>query len=210
MTQTENWGVGDQAASRAFDTTTVGDSIVELIHGEHPHSRRDNTTYARNPVTGGVYGFDGHRRLIDITIKSGNYLKSSNLSGDEIRKSVVGAIISDGTQVYEFSHREPERALLKAWQLLGVLQEHESGWLSTDERMRLPGRRIYYHDVPATISGLVEDQGCVLIETAPGIELPNRGDDDRWDDWREGDHYVIKDNVLSPHIWWWRDGEVSS
>lgn len=209
----ERWGVGDQADSRAFDTTTVEDSIVELIHGEHPHSRNDNSVYGRNPVTGAVHEFDGHRRLIDITIKSSNYLKTSDFSGDEIRKSVVGAIISDGTQVYEFSHRTVEAVLLQAHRLLQVLQEHESGWLSADERMRLPGRKIYYHEMPAMIQYVIEDQGCVMISIArDAMNTRIRGKEiaELWEDWLDADgDYAVKDDVLSPHIWWWRDGEVS-
>ncbi len=209
---TERWGVGDQADSRAFDTTTVGDSIVELIHGEHPHSRRDNNTYARDPITGTVHEFDGHRRLIDIRIESSNYLKSSSLSGDEIRKS-VGVIISDGTQVYEFHHRTPEDVLLMAHRLLVVLQEHESGWLSADERMRLPGRKIYYHEMPATIQYVIEEQGCVMISIArDAMNSRVRGREiaELWEDWLDSDgDCVVKDDVLSPHIWWWRDSEVS-
>src|ERR1051326_6599782 len=135
----ERWGVGDQADSRAFDTTTVDGRIVELIHGEHPHSRRDDNTYARDPITGAIHEFDGHRRLIDIKIESSNYLKESDFSGDQIRKTVTGTIISDGTQVYEFSHRTVEAVLLQAHRLLQGLQEHESGWLSADERIRRRG-----------------------------------------------------------------------
>jgi hypothetical protein len=209
----ERWAVGDQADSRTFDTTTVDGSIVELIHGEHPHSRNDNSVYARNPVTGTVHEFDGHRRLIDITIKSSNYLKESDFSGDQIRKSVVGAIISDGTQVYEFSHRTVEAVLLQAHRLLQVLQEHESGWLSADERMRLPGRKIYYHEMPATIQYVIEDQGCVIISIArDAMNTRVRGQEiaELWEDWLDADgDYVVKDDVLSPHIWWWRDDEVS-
>lgn len=207
MTTESKWGVGDKADTTAFDTTTVGGRIVELIFGEYPHSRRDNNTYARDPISGVIHEFDGHRRLIDVRIESSNYLKSSSLSGDEIRKAVTGRIICDGTQVYEFFHRDPASALLKAHHLLGVLSEHESGWLSADERMRLVGRKIYYHDVPSTITRLIEDQGCLMIAIEPGAQPVIRGKDaeDVWEDWRTGDHYEVKDDVLSPHIWWWRD-----
>lgn len=207
---TERWGVGDKADSRSFDTTTVGDSIVELIHGEHPHSRQDNTTYARDPQSGVIHEFDGHRRLIDVRIESSNYPKSSSLSGDEIRKAVNGTIWSDGTQVYEFFHRDPQAACLRAHHLVGVLSEHESGWLSTDERMRLRGRWIYYHEMPATITDLIEEQGVVMIrieaDDARGVLVRGKELAEQWEDWQNADgSYVVKDDVLSPHIWWWRD-----
>ncbi len=47
MDNENNWGVGDCADAKAFDTAIVNGRSVDLIHGEHPHSRSDNTTYAR-------------------------------------------------------------------------------------------------------------------------------------------------------------------
>lgn len=215
MSIDERWGVGDKADSRSFDTTTVGDRIVELIHGEHPHSRRDNNTYARDPQSGVVHEFDGHRRLIDVRIESNNYLKSSDLSGDQIRRSVNVSIWSDGTQVYETFHRDVQAACLKAHHLVGVLSEHESGWLSADERIRLSGRRVYYHDTPATITGLVEEQGAVMIRIEPqdaqGIRVRGKEITEDWEDWEDWEDrdggYTVKDDVLSPHIWWWRNDD---
>jgi len=43
----EQWGVGAKASAKAFMQTKVGKETVELIHGEHPHSRSDNNIYAR-------------------------------------------------------------------------------------------------------------------------------------------------------------------
>jgi hypothetical protein len=207
VTTGSKWGIGDKVDAKAFDTTTVEGRIVELVFGEHPHSRSDNNMYARDPMSGQIHDFDGHRRLIDVRIESSNYLKESSLSGDEVRKSVSGTIFSDGTQVYEFGHRDPAAALLMAHGLVVKLGEHESGWLNADNRMRMPGRKIYYHEIPATIVALIEEQGCVMISTEPGIEPTIRGQDaaDLWEDCRDGDHYTVKDDVLSPHIWWWRD-----
>lgn len=210
MATETKWGVGDKADAESFDTTTVEGNIVELVFGEHPHSRRDNNIYARDPQRGTVHEFDGHRRLIDVRIESSNYLKSSELSGDQIRKSVTGTIICDGTALYEFSHREVDGALLQAHRLVTVLQEHESGWLNADDRMRMIGRKIYYHEVPATITGVIEDQGCIMIAItatdAEGIRIRGEEIAEMWEDWRHAaGSYVVKDDVLSPHIWWWRD-----
>lgn len=210
MTTDEKWGVGDKADARAFDTTTVDGRIVELFFGENPHSRQDNNIYARDPQSGAVHGFDGHRRLIDVRIESGNYLKSSYMSGDEIRKAVTGRIFCDGTQVYEFSHRHPDEALLTAHRLLRVLQEHESDWLIADARMKMIGRTIYYHEMPATIRATIEEQGCVMIELAAeavqSVRVRGKEIAELWEDWQDSDgSYTVKDDVLSPHIWWWRD-----
>lgn len=205
----ERWGVGDQADAKAFDRTTVYCRPVELIFGQHPHSRRDNNIYARDVVDGTIHEFDGHRRLVDIRITSSNYLKTSELSGDEIRKAVHGEIVADGVVVYEFSHREPAEALLRAYRLLTVLQEHESGWLDAGLRAKLVGRKIYYHDFPAIITSLIEDQGCIIISCDPpaGARLRGKPVEEQWEYYRMRGvgGYHIKDDVLSPHIWWFRD-----
>jgi hypothetical protein len=200
------WGIGNKADAKPFDRTFLGDKEVDLIFGEHPHSRQDNNEYARLE-DGTIHDFCGHRRLIDVEIKSSNYLKSSHLSGDEIRKSVIGSIFSDGKKVYEFFSREPDIALLRAYHLLQKLQSHESNWLSLDGRYALVGRKIYYHDQPATINAFIEDQGCVIIQSEPSFAPPRSNEEDEldyWSDWKRDDHYEIKDDVLSPHIWWFR------
>lgn len=55
------WGVGDQADAKAFATADVAGQRVDLIHGQFPHSRRDNNTYAR--MSHHIVAFDGNRPL---------------------------------------------------------------------------------------------------------------------------------------------------
>ena len=198
----EQWGVGDQADAKAFDTVAEG----YLIFGQFPHSRRDNNIYLRRP-SGSIVPFDGFRRLIDIQIESSNYEKESELSGDEIRKSVVGKIIVDGVPLVEVFGREPQRVMKNLDRLIDEYSEHPSNWFDKKSREALPGRKIWYHDQPATIKSIIEKQNAVIIETEPGFRPPTRGDDDfdSWDDWKVDGHYEVKDDVLSPHIWWWRD-----
>lgn len=199
----EQWGVGDQADAKAFDTVPEG----ELIFGQFPHSRRDNNIYLRRP-DGEVVPFDGHRRLIDVEITSSNYEKESEYSGDEIRKSVTGSIIVDGVKLVEIFGREVQQVMKWLDRAIDQFSEHESNWFSKKAREALPGRKIYYYNQPATIKRIIEDQGCLIIETEPGFVAPNRNDDeddfDTWEDWRVDGHYEVKDDVLSPHIWWWR------
>ena len=64
----EKWGLGNATQNKAFDTVKMGDEILELIHGEHPHSRQDNTTYAKTKH-GSFIGFEGHRRPMKIEIE---------------------------------------------------------------------------------------------------------------------------------------------
>ena len=197
----DQWGPGDPKTWSDHGSVVVGDRRYPLVYGEHPHSRSDNRHYAnmghREPV-----GFDGHRILVSVTLESSNYLKSSGLSGDEVRKGGSGKIISDGEVVFEFFFRDIHYALRKADHIITELMEHSSGWMSKDQRDQLVGRAIYYREVPAVIYALVTDQGCVMVETADGKPFPppvyddGDGDDDR--------DNQVKVEVTNPHIWWFR------
>jgi hypothetical protein len=204
----EQWGVGDQADAKAFDTIAEG----ELIFGQFPHTRRDDSIYLRRP-NGTITPFNGFRNLIDIQIKSSNYNKDSYWSGDEIRKSVEGIILSDGVPVYEVFGREVQYVMKQIERLIDELSEHESRWFDKKSRDALVGRKIWYYNQPAIIKSLIESQGCMMIETLPGFVPPTRKDDDDDDDdfdyweeeWKVDGHYEVKEEVLTPHVWWWRN-----
>jgi hypothetical protein len=199
----DKWGAGDPSKWSDHGTVMIGQQRYPLIYGEHPHSRRDNQHYVKVNERGDTVGFDGHRILIDVQITSSNYMKESHLSGDEVRKGGAGKIFADGVQVYEFFHRDPQWACLRAYHLIGVLEEHSSGWLSKRERDRLVGRKIFFERTPAVITRLIEDQGCIIIATADGKLFPPPVYA------RDGEDYEreseIKDDVLSRNIWWHRD-----
>lgn len=200
----DQWGVGNKADAKAFDTIQEG----ELIFGEFPHSRQDNNIYLRRK-DGSIEDFDGFRRRIDIKVVSSNYLKESEYSGDQVRKQVLGTIIVDDVPLVEIFGRDPVDVMRRLEILITEYSEHASGWFNKNDREKLVGRKIWYHDQPATIVRLIEDQNCIMIATEPDFKPPQRGEDpeemyDYWDDWKKDDHYEVKDEVLSPHIWWWR------
>jgi len=203
----EKWGPGDLSGAKPWGTAKMGTAdspqeAVGLFWGQQPHSRNDNNCYAKFK-DGGVVGFDGHRILIDVSIKSSNYLKDSYYSGDEIRKGGSCVISADGVAVFEFFFRDPQWALLHAHAIIGQLSEHSSHWLVASERGRLVGRKVWYERDPAVIVRLIEDQGCVILEpdgvaafATPVWREP--GDD--WDEYRTS----IKAEVTDPKIWWHR------
>jgi len=199
----DKWGAGSPDKWSDHGSVMIGPRRYPLIYGEHPHSRSDNRHYVkmregdREPV-----GFNGHRILIDVRLTSSNYLKSSGLSGDEVREGGSGQILADGEVVFEFFFRDIHYALRKADQLITELSEHSSGWLVKDQREALIGRAIYYREIPAVITHLVTDQGCVMIMTANGEPFPPpvwRDDEDHY----EGEN-EIKVEVTDPNIWWFR------
>lgn len=200
----EKWGVGNCVDADAFDTVMVNGRPYDLIQGEHPHSRSHDNIYARSP-TGEIDGFNGHRILIDVFIKSSNYMKESELSGDEIRKAVNTTISADGFEVLSFFSRDPQYALLRAHHLIGELSDHSSNVFTQDGRNDLVGRAIYYDRTPAVIERAIFPDGDLWIVPAEGHQFPppiwaDHPDDDEY---RDG----LKDSILSPHIWWWREAQ---
>lgn len=199
----DEWGPGDKSKWSNHGSVVVGTRRYPLIYGEHPHSRSDNRHYVDmghiEPT-----GFDGHRILIGVTLESSNYLKSSGLSGDQVRKGGSGKITADGEVVFEFFFRDIQYALQRAGQLIITLSEHSSNWLLKSERENLVGRAVYYREIPAVIQRVIPDQGCIMVRTADGrpFHAPVYDQDD---DERENE---VKVEVLDPNIWWYREGKI--
>lgn len=197
----DKWGAGDRKEWSSHGTVQIGPRRYPLIYGEHPHSRSDNRHYVE--MHGEAVGFDGHRILIGVNLTPSNYLKESELSGDEVRKGGTGQILADGTVVFEFFFRDTMWALMRAHSLIGQLSEGSCDWLIKERRDALLGRALYYREVPAVVESLIVDQGCLILRTADGKPFPppvySEGDHD---DDREP---TVKVEVIDPHIWWWRD-----
>ena len=211
MTQTgdqslneQAWGVGAKKDEKAFDTIQLHGATYELFFGEHPHSRQDNSIYARSP-SGQIESFDGHRLCWRIEVEESNYLKESELSGDEIRKGGSYKLFVDGECIFDGFCRSVESGIKMASAKKDALCEVAGGdWLRATTRQKMIGRPIFYHGVPAVITSLIVDQGCVIIKAAEGHELSPPVYEEDPDDWRPDHSDGVKDDVTSPHIWWWR------
>lgn len=206
----EEWGVGKETDAKAFDVVEVGKEQVELIFGEHPHSRRDNTVYARWE-NGTIEGFNGHRLIHEIKFKDHNYLKTSGLSGNEVRKGGNCEIYINNFLVETFFYRDVQWALLYAHSLIDKIHEHPIRLWDKKERDELVGRKVYWDNFPAKITSFIEDQACVILEpdNEDGENLFPLSPYEK-EDLKEGQlvddesKYTIKDSIYSPHIWWWR------
>ena len=149
--------------------------------------------------------FDGHRYRWKVVIEEYNYLKESHISGDEIRKGGICKLFVNDTQVYEFFFRRVHQALLQAHDVITKLNEHPIGLVDLGNREKVVGRLIYFHGEPGIVSGYITDQGAVVIEREDGKPF-------KQPIWADGDcddieRTEVKDDILSPHIWWWRDNE---
>lgn len=198
----EKWGVGKEANSKAFNTTAVGGEQVHLIHGEHPHSRQDNNTYARFQ-DGSIEGFSGHWILTEVSFEDFNYLKTSSLTGNEVRKGGTCKIRLNQIPVYEFFYREISEALLKARDIVNELKEHPLILWNPESKSAAVGRKVYWDNQPAKIVRLIQN-GSVILEP----DYPD-GSDFRpitymIDSNEEFEDRNIKDSVLSSKIYWFR------
>jgi hypothetical protein len=206
MTDNIHWGVGNNSEEKAFDTTFVGKQQVELIFGEHPHSRQDNNVYARWK-SGEIEGFDGHRLLHEITFRDYNYLKESELSGNEVRKGGECVIRINGHIVQTFFYRNIERALHKAAHVLDEIADHPIRLWSEQELNTLVGRKIYYRDQPAIVVEYIAEQSCVIIRSANGEPFALTAYDLECSAIGQlvERECEIKESIHSNRISWWRE-----
>lgn len=229
MSDNEQWGVGNQANAAPFGTTWIGGSPllreeplhpVHLITGEHPHSRSDNSHYARDPQDGEILAFSGHRYLYSVIVDSYNYVKESEYSGDEIRKGCICRLFVNGNAFYEMDGRDPVHSLLGAASKLQGFGEGPEGLyyldaIATGQPNSLIGRRVYWRDSPAVITSVIPEQGCLILEAdgidrfppdAYELEAIQKGEDP--DDWGE-EKRSVKTLADSKDIHWWRDAPTT-
>ena len=202
MENIERWGVGDAASAKAFAKSKFQNGQeFELIHGDHPHSRQDNTTYARLE-SGAIEDFSGHVYPVKMEFEEYNYMKSSGLSGDEIRKGGEAKIFVAGVQVYSFFFRDIDKALIKAHELIPQIFDHPVQLFSESDRERWIGKKVYYREHPAIVERFILDQGCVILRSADGMfPVPCYDKDEKYTHREE----TVKDEIFSKSIYWWRD-----
>lgn len=186
------------------------EKTVQLFWGDKPHSTQEDRLYARYE-DGTIVPFDGHRIHVGINLKTSNYHKSSELSGDEIRKSCQCVILFNNKPVYGFGGREPEAVLGRTREILTKLFEHPVQLWKGDDFGGLIGRKIWYDRTPAIITAYYPDDGDLVIKAEEGHEfpLPIWAIEDGENDWGD-DRKSLKSELFSPHIWWWRKEKVPS
>jgi hypothetical protein len=193
----EKWGVGSNRNIKPFDTVKVGNDVYDLINGEYPHSRSDNTQYVRSN-TGNIYAFDGHRRPIKIEVEEYNYLKTSHISGDEVRKGCSIKIYISDIQVYDGFARNVEYAYRRALNHLDNL-ELFLDWFPIKCKSKI-GSIVIFKGDRCIIKSFVVSQSCIIIEKEDGTDF------ELWD----GDHECdVKVEITSPHLDWYPDIKIN-
>lgn len=211
----EQWGPGPAADWRfwADGVQKFRDGTgFRLLHGRYPHTRRPNTTYAMIDGHDEPVGFDGHAVRTDIEIEEYNYLKSSSLSGDQVRAGCQLRVKMNDRLVYARGFRKSARAALWWAANSHELFEHPVKlWASPQPERPWPDlvpRLVFWNDMPGLISSYYPEQGCVIIwadlDDVRGGEFRVRGLDDS-----ESTTPMVKADLLSPDIGWFRTQRVA-
>lgn len=155
--------------------------------------------------------FRGHHVQIDIAFRAVNRREVNDWKGrDEIRAEGTWTLALARQQRWEgFLRQDPLDQLLDIRRIARDLLEHPAiNWrLATSVAEQLAGRRVYYDRTPAVVSSTsVLSQGCVMLRPVGVDHFPpsvHALDDERDDDPYEPNE--IKVELLSHHVWWWRD-----
>jgi hypothetical protein len=150
--------------------------------------------------------FDGHHVCVSVELNTWNERVVNEWKGrDEVRKAGHALVHFDEKPVWEVGHRDVLPMLLKLHHdIQELLQLQPLVHYIKGETEWLIGRKVYYREQPGTITSFIGDQGCVIIEPESGIWNPVAYRDGMMDDEYER-REPVKDLILSPHIWWWRD-----
>lgn len=174
-----------------------------MIHGEFPHSRQDNTTYARskeNPER--IYDFSGHRLPFKIEIEESNYLKSSGLSGDEIRKSCTGKLFLNNVQIFDCGGRTYERAFKN---IQNFIDSMEGNWSWFPNKINeWEGKIVKYEGQLFKIEIFIVSQACMILVTPDG--KPRKPFQSEVEDFENDDFdgmETVKVEINSERIWWY-------
>lgn len=166
--------------------TIIRDEEVELEYN-------DNT---QNHEFKGV-NFNGHYRLVSFGYSPKNYMKESELSGDEWRKGGEAWITINGLKVYSEFCRTHERAF-------AILQPMVMEVKDFDFEMLKVGRKVYHAGVPSVIDSIC-DNGEIVLRTEDGKPYEIYGhkkekEDDEIDEWYDKDRVHFTDM----RICWYR------
>lgn len=150
--------------------------------------------------------FDGERVIVDVEIRSENYRVVNEWKGrDEVRSSTVAKVFFNRQPVWEAQGRIPG-LLVGLYNDIAKLKELIPLYDHITKGKGLIGRKVYYHNQPATIVRFLGDQGCVILTPESGEWQPYSHQLERdYDHDRYEAREDAKVEILSEHIWWWRD-----
>ncbi|MEU6725488.1 hypothetical protein ABZ917_17415 [Nonomuraea wenchangensis] len=198
---------------RAIDSTEVAPVLGRVAHGLADELNRDQHWQWADVSGDGSHWarFEGHRVQVDVQFHTQNRREVNDWKGrDEIRAEGTWTLALNRQPCWEgFVHADPLAVLREIPVVVAKLIEHPAiDWFdSASAAEQLAGRRVYYERTPAVVSSTsVLDQGAVMIKPV-GVEffppaVYNLDDGDDGDAYERREYKV---DLLSPHVWWWRE-----
>lgn len=196
--ENEKWGVGSRKGDRPFGTVKVHGHDYDLIWGEFPHSRQDNNMYVRDK-NGHIEAFSGHRLPFKIEIEETNYLKESELSGDEVRKGGSAKLYVDGKlcfntfcRSYEMGYRFIQDFIMK--------MEMNWGWYPKNTLEKI-GKVVGYREQIFKIKSIDTEYADMVLETLDGKPRKKF----LWEDEEDLDEIdnTVKVSIVSENLDWY-------
>lgn len=163
----QRWGAGPASEWHFLERQRFDDGKeFRVFMGEHPHSRNDNNFYAL--VDGeGPFRFSGHHVRTSVEVTEFNYLKSSSLTGDEIRSGCHVDIKLDDRLVYRHFACSAQNGLIWALANLPEFMEHPVClWQRPEPDNQWPdliGRRVFWQGQPGVVTDFDPRGGRVTI-----------------------------------------------
>lgn len=139
--------------------------------------------------------FDGHRVMWAFSYEPNNYLKESELSGDEWRKGGSIKYFRNGIQVFEEFCREPHQATIQILHMLPKLQDFD--W---DKLVK--GTKLYWCDIPALVDYVMLDQGAFTVIPDGDFVFPDHPWSENWE--KLEDPKNVKIDIFDKNIYWYR------
>ncbi|MEV7013309.1 hypothetical protein [Streptosporangium sp. NPDC051022] len=199
----------------------------ETLKARVAHGLADELNRESHWQWGDVFGdgshwshFSGHHVQIDVAFRTENRREVNDWKGrDEIRAEGEWTLALNRQPCWEgVIAPDPLVTLRKIPDIIEQLLNHPAiDWLDDKPAAeQLLGRRVYYERTPAVVSSVsVLDQGCVMLRPV-GVEVfpPAAYELDGDDDGDVSERRTYKVDLLSPHVWWWRNrlygGEVEA
>ncbi len=195
----EKWGPGNRKNEKSFRTIGLkGGEQLELFFGEHPHSRKENSIYARTKH-GDIYDFEGHQVPLKIVIQEYNYLKTSSISGDEIRKGGTAQLYLDDLLIYEEFCRSYQSGYKLIEQFIYDM-EMNWDWYPHNIHSKI-GQTIGYNEQLFSIDRVIVKEACLWLRTLDGKPRKKFLYED-WDEFNNEDQIFIKTSITDPALTW--------
>jgi hypothetical protein len=178
------------------------DGYVHTIGGRFAENDYWCCPVDETPTYKNLIEFNGEPVRWGIESYSNNYT-SSKWGETEVRHNYQIVITRNGKPFVSFGARDLSYGLATAQYKLANYQEHPINFTDRNFKEKLEGRKIWYKNQKAIVEKWVEGQACIIIKFENGKYEPLEYEKEDNIVYLEEDY--VKEDILSKHIWWFRD-----